>query len=212
MKKILMIILLVIVSNVVYAVEKLRVVALFSDRAMLAIDGRNRLLKVGERSPEGVELMSADSFGAVVKYAGITRSLRLGQGVASSYKRPDRIQQRVVLGADGAYSLDGSINGNRVSMVVDTGANTIALSALKAQMIGLNYKQGRPVIVQTASGIAKAYKLDLPEVRAGNIELRNVEAVVIEGNMPAKVLLGMSFLSRLDIRHQGNLMILTKSH
>jgi aspartyl protease family protein len=118
----------------------------------------------------------------------------------------------VVLGADGAYSLDGSINGNRVSMVVDTGANTIALSALKAQMIGLNYKQGRPVIVQTASGIAKAYKLDLPEVRAGNIELRNVEAVVIEGNMPAKVLLGMSFLSRLDIRHQGNLMILTKSH
>lgn len=212
MRKYLIIFLLVIVSSSVYAVEKLQVMALFSNKAMLAIDGRNRLLRVGERSPEGVRLVSADAFGAVVEFAGVRRNLLLGRGVAASYKVPEKVQQRVLLGSDGAYSLDGSINGRTVPMVVDTGANTVALSANQAQAIGLDYQQGSPVIVQTASGVAKAYKLDLPKVRAGSIELSNITAVVIEGNMPSKVLLGMSFLSRLDIQHQGNLMILTKSH
>ncbi len=212
MRKYLIIFLLVIVSSSVYAVEKLQVMALFSNKAMLAIDGRNRLLHVGERSPEGVRLVSADAFGAVVEFAGVRRNLQLGRGVAASYKVPEKVQQRVLLGTDGAYSLDGSINGRTVPMVVDTGANTVAMSANQAQAIGLDYQQGSPVIVQTASGVAKAYKLDLPKVRAGSIELSNITAVVIEGNMPSKVLLGMSFLSRLDIQHQGNLMILTKSH
>jgi len=212
MRKCLIIFLLVIVSSSVYAVEKLQVMALFSNKAMLAIDGRNRLLRVGERSPEGVRLVSADAFGAVVEFAGVRRNLLLGRGVAASYKVPEKVQQRVLLGSDGAYSLDGSINGRTVPMVVDTGANTVAMSATQAQAIGLDYQQGSPVIVQTASGVAKAYKLDLPKVRAGSIELSNITAVVIEGNMPSKVLLGMSFLSRLDIQHQGNLMILTKSH
>lgn len=212
MRKYLIIFLLVIVSSSVYAVEKLQVMALFSNKAMLAIDGRNRLLRVGERSPEGVRLVSADAFGAVVEFAGVRRNLLLGRGVAASYKVPEKVQQRVLLGSDGAYSLDGSINGRTVPMVVDTGANTVAMSATQAQAIGLDYQQGSPVIVQTASGVAKAYKLDLPKVRAGSIELSNITAVVIEGNMPSKVLLGMSFLSRLDIQHQGNLMILTKSH
>ncbi|WP_419607525.1 retroviral-like aspartic protease family protein, partial [Thiolapillus sp.] len=37
----------------------------------------------------------------------------------------------------------------------------------------------------------------LSSVRAGSIRLQNIPAVVIEGSLPEKVLLGMSFLSRL---------------
>ncbi|WP_419585693.1 hypothetical protein [Thiolapillus sp.] len=49
-------------------------------------------------------------------------------------------------------------------------------------------------------------------MRAGSIRLQNIPAVVIEGSLPEKVLLGMSFLSRLHIQNKGNLMVLTKSH
>ena len=44
------------------AVDKLQVLALFSDKAMIAVDGRNRRLRAGESSPEGVRLIRADSY------------------------------------------------------------------------------------------------------------------------------------------------------
>jgi len=66
-------------------------------------------------------------------------------------------------------------------------------------------------MVSTASGRVRAWSIRLNRVKIGDIEQRNVPAVVIQGNMPEKVLLGMSFLSGLQVRHQGNLMLLSKS-
>ncbi|HEC06426.1 MAG TPA: TIGR02281 family clan AA aspartic protease, partial [Thiolapillus brandeum] len=110
-------------------------------------------------------------------------------------------------------SVQGAINGHPVVMVVDTGANTVALSAEHAAGMGIDYlRKGRPVMVQTASGVVKGYDVRLSTVRAGSIRLQNIPAVVIEGSLPEKVLLGMSFLSRLHIQNKGNLMVLTKSH
>ena len=195
------------------AVEKLQVLALFSDKAMIAVDGRNRLLRAGESSPEGVHLIRADSHEAVVEIDGIRQTLQLGRGVAASYRKREPLQQRIVMGNDGSYSIQGAINGHSVVMVVDTGANTVALSAEHAAGMGIDYlRKGRPVMVQTASGVVKGYDVRLSTVRAGSIRLRNIPAVVIEGSLPEKVLLGMSFLSRLHIQNKGNLMVLTKSH
>ncbi|WP_457668687.1 retropepsin-like aspartic protease family protein [Thiolapillus sp.] len=195
------------------AVEKLKVMALFSDRAMINIDGRNRLLHAGKTSPEGVRLIRADSHEAVIELDGVRQTLKLGKGVAASYRKRERVQQRIVMGNDGAYTIQGMINGHAVPMVVDTGANTVALSAEHAAGMGINYLHGgKAVLVQTASGMVKGYDVNLASVRAGSIELRNVPAVVIEGSLPEKVLLGMSFLSRLHIQNKGNLMVLTKSH
>ena len=195
------------------AVEKLQVLALFSDKAMIAVDGRNRLLRAGESSPEGVHLICADSHEAVVEIDGIRQTLQLGRGVAASYRKREPLQQRIVMGNDGSYSIQGAINGHSVVMVVDTGANTVALSAEHAAGMGIDYlRKGRPVMVQTASGVVKGYDVRLSTVRAGSIRLRNIPAVVIEGSLPEKVLLGMSFLSRLHIQNKGNLMVLTKSH
>jgi len=205
--------LLVIVSNALFSEEKLRVVALFPGQAMFSIDGKNRLLKVGERSAEGVLLIRADSNQAVIEIDGARQTLELGKGVAARYKTPEVTRLRIVLGNDGAYSVQGAIEGRSVPMVVDTGANTIALSASQAARIGLDYRRdGRQVLVQTASGVVRGYALTLSGVRVGNIELHHVAAVVIEGELPEKVLLGMSFLSRLHIQNKGNLMVLTKSH
>jgi len=55
-------------------------VALFKSRAMLNIDGRQRLLQVGETSPEGVTLVQADAAGARVVIAGQEQVLTLDRG------------------------------------------------------------------------------------------------------------------------------------
>ncbi len=202
-----------LLASPLQAVEKLRVMALFSDKAMIEIDGKNRLLRVGKTSPEGVHLISADSYAAVVEYDDTRHTLQLGKGVAASYREKKQQQQRIVMGNDGAYSIQGAINGHSLPMVVDTGANTVAMSADHAAIAGIHYRRnGTRVMVQTASGVVQGYEIRLSSVRAGSIRLQNVAAVVIEGSLPEKVLLGMSFLSRLHIQNKGNLMVLTKSH
>ena len=47
-----------------------RVVGLFSGRAVLLVDGQQRLLKPGQTSPEGVKLISATSEEALLLIDG----------------------------------------------------------------------------------------------------------------------------------------------
>lgn len=48
------------------------VVGLFKNAAMLIINGDQQLLKTGQRSPEGVSLVSADSRSATIELNGET--------------------------------------------------------------------------------------------------------------------------------------------
>jgi aspartyl protease family protein len=52
----------------------------------------------------------------------------------------------------------------------------------------------------------------LDSVKVGSLELRNVGAVVLEGNNPQQALLGMSYLGRLEIDNDGRLMTLRKKY
>ena len=45
--------------------------------------------------------------------------------------------------------------------------------------------------------------MKLDRVQLGDIVLHGVEGAVIEGRFPSEVLLGMSFLGRLDLRRDG---------
>jgi aspartyl protease family protein len=211
MVKLVMVMLLFVVQTG-WAVERVKVMALFPGKAMLSIDGRNRTLIRGGTSPEGVKLISADPDQALVEFDGRKQILTLGSSVASSYHEKERLEARVLMNNQGAYAIQGLINGHSVTMIVDTGANTVALSEKHARGLNLDYRgKAQRTLVQTASGLVPAWSLTLDRVKIGEIELRNIPAVVIEGNMPEKVLLGMSFLSSLQIRHQGNLMLLFKS-
>jgi len=79
----------------------------------------------------------------------------------------------------------------------------------QAKQLGIRYdKIGRPANVSTASEFKKAYSVPLKTVTVGNITEKNVEALIIEGNHPGPVLLGMSFLSRLEIENRGSVMTL----
>jgi len=62
--------------------------------------------------------------------------------------------------------------------------------------------------VSTANGDARVYVVSLDSVKVGDIELHGVDAAVLEGDSPPTVLLGMSFLSRLDMQHQGDVLVL----
>ena len=53
-----------------------------------------------------------------------------------------------------------------------------------------------------------AYRIVLDSVQVGDIKLRNVEGAIVMGDGPGKVLLGMSFLNRLQFENQSNVMVL----
>ena len=93
--------------------------------------------------------------------------------------------------------------------MVDTGATSIAIPAADANRLRIDYQKGRRVSTQTANGVAPAYLVTLDSVRIGGIELNNVEAIVIEQGL-AVGLLGNSFLSRTEMRREGQTMTLTK--
>jgi aspartyl protease family protein len=62
----------------------------------------------------------------------------------------------------------------------------------------------------TANGTTVAYKVTLASVRVGDIVVNNVEAAVLEGNQMPFALLGMSFLNRMEMRREGQVMVLTR--
>jgi aspartyl protease family protein len=81
-------------------------------------------------------------------------------------------------------------------MVVDTGASSVVLrksDAIAAGIGGLNYS----MTVSTVNGRTRAAPVMLREMRIGQFEIDNVQAVVVD-NLAMTSLLGQSFLTRLS--------------
>lgn len=191
------------------AEPNIQVLALFPGKAMLAVNGSNTLLAEGETGPGGIRLISASSKQAVIEIDGRRESFGLGDHIGGSYAAPELAEARIQRNTQGAFISEGAINGRRVRMMVDTGATVVALNSRDADRLDIDYEDdGRPSIVTTASGTVRAYAVTLDRVRIGNIEQRNVQAVVMSGNHPPLVLLGQTFLSRVKIQDRGNLMVL----
>ncbi len=105
------------------------------------------------------------------------------------------LQKRI----DGHFQADMTVNGQPVSMIVDTGASRIALTYRDAERIGLDPENlAYTVTVMTANGPALAAPVVLSEVAIGPIVRRNVRAMVASEGRLDRSLLGMSFLSSLD--------------
>ncbi len=106
----------------------------------------------------------------------------------------------------GHYVADGEINGRRVTFLLDTGATAVALPAALARELGV--KRGAAVTVQTANGAAAGFETRLDSVRIGPIEMREVAAIVAGEMEPDTVLLGMSFLKRVEFTQRDDRLIL----
>lgn len=176
--------------------------------ALLLIDGEPRTVQVGG-SAQGVKLLALDDGRATVELGGQRLELTLGAAPARLAPNASTAGRQIVLpmGSGGHFTSTGAINGRATQFMVDTGATFVALSQGEADRLGLKYQTGRRVATQTANGIAAAYGVQLATVRIGDVELRNVEAIVVPGAMP-QVLLGNSFLTRFQMRRENDVMTL----
>jgi aspartyl protease family protein len=193
-----------------WGVEEVLVLGLFKDKAVLRIDGQRRVLRVGQTSPEGVRLIAADSREAVLDIDGRRRSYGLSEHIASEYAKPQHAEVVLWPDARGLYAVTATINGVEVSCLVDTGATVVAMGMDQAAKLGIDVaREGRTAQVQTASGTVVGYGIRLGRVEVGGIALDDVPAVVLDGEAgPSEVLLGMSFLSRLQIERDGQRLLL----
>ena len=189
-------------------VESVHVLGLFADRAIVSIDGKQRMLVKGETSPEGVTLVGATSESAVLEFDGQRRTLTLGRHITTVYRGPEPgLALQIWPTSQGMYRTVGSINGYPVNFLVDTGATLIAMSRAEARRLGIDYLVvGRPERARTASGVVATYAVTLARVKVGEIELREVAASVVDGDFPTEVLLGNSFLNRLEMRREGQML------
>ena len=198
-------------SSPVWSVDDVVVMALFANKAVLQIDGKRKVLKVGERSANGVLLVSADSEHAVLEVNGKQDTYYLGAHISGGYKAPKTTEVNLWADSAGMFETTGSINGQLVEFLVDTGATTIAMNAAQAKRLGIDYLfQGQPVQVSTASAVETGYLVKLKTVKVGEIKLREVSAIIMDSPYPEKVLLGMSFLGRIEMERRGMMMLLRK--
>jgi aspartyl protease family protein len=198
--------------SAVLAVERVVAVGLFNGKAVLQIDGKQRMMRKGEVSPEGVKLIDATPREALLEFNGQRVSLPLGVARSGSFSGPSTESVQIRKNNKGMFAVTGHINDQPVSFLVDTGATVMALNAAHAKQLGLPLqKSDKRGVVNTAGGQAPAYSVNLRKVSVGSITLHNVEAVVIEGNPLPSALLGMSFLRRVKMENQQDLMILSRN-
>ncbi len=213
MKKFISAVLIFFCAATAQAIEKLEVQGLFSNKAVLKVDGKLHVLAVGLTSPEGVKVVSVNARGAVLEVDGKQEQYDLGSSVSTSFEKRKLSTEKIFANAGGMYKTYGNINGRSVHFLVDTGASAIAMNTDQAKKIGIRYhRTGVPASVSTASGYEKAYRVRLKSVSVGNITQTNVEAFVIEGNHPGPILLGMTFLRSLDVEQSGTAMTLRQKH
>ena len=189
------------------AVSQVEGQALFGGKAMVMIDGQRRTLSIGQTSPEGVKLIDADSKQAVLAVDGKQKIYKPGGTISLSYAKPEHQEEKIYADDRGMFRSVGAINGRSVRFLLDTGATTVAMNKSQAKQLGVDYRMnGESVVISTASDNVKGYRVRLKSVSLGKIKQRNVEAMVIEGDHPGPILLGMSFLGKLKVEKAGDVM------
>jgi len=99
---------------------------------------------------------------------------------------------------DGHFYADVAVDDVALNMLVDTGASVVALTGEDAEAIGLSWaaSEVRPV-ARGASGAVHGVPVTLARVQLGQIEARDVPAIVVPEGLGIS-LLGQSFLSRIE--------------
>lgn len=205
--------LLLVSSNAVFAAAPVQVVGLFPGAAVIYVNGQRKLIKVGQTGPGGVTVIKADSKSAVLRVDGVEKTYSLSREYSNGFAEPERQKLSIAKGLGGHYWIAGSVDGQPMQFLVDTGATSIALNDSQARRLGIDYRVvGRPLQISTASGNVRGWKVSLASVKIGTIEVLGVEAVVLEGQSPAEALLGMSFLSRVGWRVEQDMLVLEAKH
>ncbi len=192
----------------IQAEEDITILGLFKNRVIFTFSGKQYSMVPGNSNAQGLQLISANSDGALFEINGQQRHYTLGGHIGSSY-RDSQPNQVVTIAPDsrGMYFVNGSINRHHAHFVVDTGATLISMNKNEARRFGIDFKlTGQQAMTMTASGKETVYIVELDTVKVGDIELRNVTAAVHDSDFPDVILLGNSFLNKVSIQRDGQLM------
>ena len=195
------------------AATDVTVIGLFPNMAVVTIDrGSPKTLKVGERTSEGVLLVSVGGGNAVLEIDGKRQTLEMGQHFETAAMSSARTSVTLAQDARGHFRTDAYVNGSHIRFMVDTGATLVSIPMGEAQRLGINYlKDSSPGFMVLADGRrVAAYYVTLESVAVGDLTLFNVQGVVTQGG--GEPLLGMSFLSRTEMRNDGQSLVLTKRY
>ncbi len=202
------------------AEDSLQLVVTGSSRAIVLVNGERLVLRVGEESHPRVRLVSADSDQAVLHIDGDEHVLETGSVAAPVLLDDHHVDDTAVDSGPAAITLwaepngfffaNGAVNRRSTRFLVDTGANTVTLSSVQADRLGVDYQEGRNGFAATASGVTPIKSITLDRVTVEGITLRNIAANVVPGNFPEYPLLGASFLGQLNMTRSGNRMELSR--
>lgn len=208
--KIFILLACLLVINTALAMPDVRVHGLFGKSAVLVINGKQRLLKQGQTSPEGVTLISSGKSEAVLEVGGQRVTLGLSQHISSNFQAAKMAEVRIPRGHNGHYFVSGFINGRSVDFMVDTGASAVAININQAKALGIDYRNGQRIQMNTAGGVTDARDVVLNKLTIGNITLYNVRCIVNMGSFPTMALLGNSFLSKVQMTENEGVLLLKK--
>ncbi|MEQ8803878.1 TIGR02281 family clan AA aspartic protease [Haliea sp.] len=184
--------------------------ALLPNTAVLMINGQRKTLKAGD-SFQGVKLLSADAAAAVLEINGERQRLGLNRNITTNFVAPERRQLDIPRNDRMQYITSAQINGRSIQVMVDTGANVVAMSARQASALGVDYRAGMPSKLETASATIDAWMVTLRSVEVGGIRVENVRATVTAGEYPSTVLLGMSYLQHVELREREGVLSLSRA-
>lgn len=106
----------------------------------------------------------------------------------------------------GHYVASGTINGQPVEFMLDTGATTVSLPLQLARQLRLDLRPGG--MSKTANGMVQTWSARLDSINLGGFAVHHLRASVLP-NLPGdQVLLGMDFLKRFELIQRGNQLTL----
>lgn len=110
-------------------------------------------------------------------------------------------------GSDGHFRVVGSINGQPVRFMVDTGASLIAVTDALAQQAGL--EGGELTQFRTANGVRPGRVVVAQSVAVGPLRVSGLRVGTgYTGEAAGDALLGQNFLQHFDMQMQRDRMVL----
>lgn len=126
---------------------------------------------------------------------GVWQQLRLAWDPQQGVVQGDEF--RIPMDADGHFRVRASLNGHTVSLLIDSGATTTAISRDVAERAGIDVdERGFGVAINTANGTIIARRITISRLEVGPIVREDLSAITAAEFGNTNVL-GMNFLSSL---------------
>lgn len=128
----------------------------------------------------------------------IQQVLPAGTNLNITPQNSENATVRLRIRDDGQFVVRTTTNNKSISMLIDTGASHVVLSASDARTLGINLDKLNYVIpINTANGSTLAARQTIDVISIGPIRINRIDALIAREGDLTQSLLGMSFLRRL---------------